>query len=275
MDKYLNGEIDWARSVPASRIDEAKQHPDYFVQPYLGTYFYGFNTTVPPFDNAKVRQAFTLAVNRERICRDVLKAGEIPATGYCPPGLHGYEPVTSLRFDPLAASKLLALAGYPGGKGFPEVELLYNNSESHKMVAEAVADMWQNALGVTVKLRNKEWKVYLDDVQHLRFQVVRRGWIGDYGDPNTFLDMFVTGGGNNNTGWANSEFDARIQRAAAIADPAARMQVLREAEQMLLDEAPILPIYFYVNKGFISPTVGGWYPNIRDLHPFQYLYITE
>lgn len=275
MNRYLNDELDWIRAVPASRIDEAKKHPDYFVQAYLGAYFYAFNVKDKPFDDVRVRRAFSLATHRAQICRDVLKSGEIPATRHTPPGIHGYPDFAGDDFDPIAARKLIGEAGYPDGKGFPEVELLYNTNESHKLVAEAIVSIWKQALGVTVKLRNAEWKVYLDEVDHLKYQVARRGWIGDYGDPNTFLDMFVTGGGNNNTGWSNAQYDELIKQAAVTADPAARMKVFEKAERILIAELPILPIYHYVNKGFKSPLLKGWFENVRDLHPFQHMYMVD
>lgn len=275
MNKYLNEEIDWARAVPASRIEEAKKNPDYFVQPYLGSYFYSFNVTKKPFDDVRVRKAFWLATNRERITKDVLKAGQIPTTSYCPPGLFGYEAPKGDAFNPLKAKALLKEAGYPDGKGFPEVELLYNTSEDHKLVAEAIVDMWKRTLGVNVKLRNEEWKVYLKSVDGLNYQIARRGWIGDYGDPNTFLDMFVTQGGNNNTGWSREAYDKAIALAAKTSDAKERMKILAGAERLLLKEAPIMPIYHYVNQGFLAPTVGGWHENIRDIHPFQFIYKTE
>ena len=272
MNKYLNEELDWIRAVPAPRIEEAKGHPDYFVQTYLGTYYYSFNVKKKPFDDVRVRRAFSLAIDRGTVCR-FLQGGQMPARGFVPPGIHGYEGFKGPGFDPRTARRLLAEAGYPEGKGFPVVELLYNTSESHKMVAEVVVDMWKEHLGVPVKLRNNEWKVYLDEVRKLRYQVARRGWIGDYADPNTFLDMWVTGGGNNNTGWANSTYDKLIRTASSTGDGALRMAAFRKSETLLLEDLPVIPIYHYVNQGFLSPLVGGWEENIRDLHPFQFLYM--
>ena len=275
-NKYLNSEVDWIRAVPLPRIDEIKKNPDFFAYPYLGSYFYRVNVTKPPFEDVRVRKAFNLAIDKVAICRDVIKSGEIPSGGHVPPGIPGWKGIQGLPFDRKEAQRILAEAGYPDGKGFPKVDLLYNTSESHKVIAEVIVQMWKENLGVTVGLYNTEWKVYLDNVDHLNYQVARAGWIGDYTDPNTFLDMFVTGGGNNNTGWSNARYDELIALAAREADPAKRMDHFREAEKILCaDELPIIPIYFYVNKGAIRPRVQGWYPNIRDHHPFQYVWLSE
>lgn len=273
---FLDEKVDWLRSIPLPKIDEIKRNPDYYATPYLGSYFYRFNVKKAPFDDVRVRKAFSLAIDRVTLCRDVLKAGQIPATGFVPPGIHGYEPVSGPGYDRNAARKLLADAGFPDGKGFPNVQLLFNTSESHKKVAEVVVQMLKENLGVTVGLENTEWKVYLDKQRNLQYDISRAGWIGDYVDPNTFLDMFVTGGGNNNTGFSDPEYDKLVKDAAMEADPAKREKILRRIEEILVvDKLPILPIYFYVNQGLLAPKVKGFYHNIRDLHPFQYIRIEE
>ena len=273
-NEYLAGKLDWMKAIPQKRIDEVQQHPDYYVWPYLGSYFYRFNVTRKPFDDVRVRKAFNAAVDKDSLCRNTLKAGQIPATGFVPPGIHGYEGVTGHPYDPEGAKALLAEAGFPGGRGFPDVELLYNTSEAHQQVAEVISSMWREVLGINVKLRNMEWKVYLDDVDNLRYQIARAGWIGDYTDANTFMDMFVTDGGNNNTGWWDAQYDRHIAEAAQEQDPLARARLFAQAEEILcVDEMPILPIYYYVNQGLLRSRVKGLAENIRDLHPFQLIYI--
>ena len=132
--------------------------------------------------------------------------------------------------------------------------------------------MWRTVLGVRIELLNQEWKVYLDSMSHLRYDIARSSWIGDYGDPNTFLDMFVTGGGNNRTGWSNARYDELIREAAREVDTARRIAQLQEAEGLLVrDEMPIVPIYFYVNTVLVRPTVLGVWDNARNVHPFQYI----
>jgi oligopeptide transport system substrate-binding protein len=270
---FQQDQCDWMTAVPAAKIDEIKRHPDYYAAPYVGSYFYRINVTKAPFDDVRVRKALAIGFDREVITRDILKAGQIPATWFCPQ-MPGYEPVAGPGYDRAAAKRLLAEAGYPDGKGFPEVELLYNTNEAHKQVAEVIVQQWKENLGIKVALRNTEWKVYLSDVEQLNYQVARAGWIGDYTDPNTFLDMFVTGGGNNNTGWSSETYDKLIADAARESDPAKRFKLLQDAERLLtVDEYPIIPIYIYVNQGMLKEKVGGWYENVRDMHPFQYLYI--
>jgi oligopeptide transport system substrate-binding protein len=273
-NKFIKGEVHWIRTVPIAKIDEAKRRPEYFVTPYLGSYFYRINVTKPHLKDKRVRQALSLAVNRETITRDITRAGQIPATWFCPEiKSAGYEPPKGLAYDPDRARALLAEAGYPGGKGFPKLTLFYNTNEDHKKVAEAIGQMWRETLGIDVSLQNSEWKVYLRQVELLDYDVARAGWIGDYGDPMTFLDMFLTGGGNNNTGWSNARYDELVNKAMVEPDAAKRRAMLVEAEKIIVDdEFPIIPIYIYVNQGMKSDGLQGWYETVRDLHPFQYMY---
>lgn len=273
-NEYLAGGVDWIRSVASGKVLDAQLHPDYYVQPYLGTYFFRFNVTKKPFDDPRVRKAFNQAVDKKVICEAVLKAGQIPATGIVSPGIHGYPELQGLPYDPKRARELLAEAGFPEGKGFPEVDLLFNTSESHKQVCEKLVEMWKTNLGVRVTLRNCEWKVYLKDTRDMQYTVVRGAWIGDYADPNTFLDMWVTDRGNNNTGWSNARYDGLIAAAAKELDQAKRFKLLEEAERLLaVEELPIMPMYYYVNQGLRRPRIQGWHENIRDLHPFQFIWM--
>jgi len=272
--KFLNREVHWIRTVPTAKLDDAKKRPEYFVAPYLGSYFYRFNTTREHLKDKRVRKALSLAVNRRTITGDVTKAGQIPAPWFCPAIKSArYEPPKGFPYNPDEARQLLAAAGYPGGKGFPKLTVFYNTSEDHKKIAEAIAQMWRENLGIEVSLQNSEWKVYLKDVENLDYDVARAGWIGDYGDPMTFLDMWVSGGGNNNTGWSNKRYDQLIEEARRELDLTKRAKLLQDAEKIVVeDEFPILPIYIYVNQGMRVDALAGWYENVRDLHPFQYMY---
>jgi len=167
-------------------------------------------------------------------------------------------------------------SGEAAGKPFPELTLLYNTSENHKKIAEAIADMWYKELGIKIQLSNAEWKVYLDKRDQLDYDIARAGWIGDYPDPNTFLDMWVTGGGQNKTGWSNEKYDSLIHAAAVELDPEKRMAILAEAEDLLINGGmPIIPIYYYVNKNVVQTYVKGMHYNLRDQHPLKYVYIEK
>jgi oligopeptide transport system substrate-binding protein len=271
--QFLAGDSDWIPTVPPSQIVAAKAKPEYYASPYLGTYYFRFNVTKPPVSDVRVRKALGLAVDRESLTKFVTKASEVPHSGFVPAGLRGYEGPRGLGFDPVAAKKLLAEAGYPGGKGFPKTELLYNTSDLHRVITQAVQQMWKEHLGIQVELVNVEWKVYLARQSGLDYQISRAGWIGDYVDPNTFLEMWKTGGGNNQTGWSSQRFDDLMGRAARLLDAKDRMRAMRDAETILLDDGPVLPLFTYVNKGMLSRKVKGWYPNILDQHPLKYISI--
>jgi len=271
--QFLAGDSDWIPTVPPAQIDAAKSRPEYYVTPFLGTYYFRFNVTRPPVNDVRVRRALSMAVDRDALTRYVTKSGEIPTSAFVPAGMRGYEGVKGLPFDVSGAKRLLAEAGYPDGKGFPKTELLYNTSEQHRVVTQAVQQMWKEQLGIQVELFNVEWKVYLARMGSLDYQVARAGWIGDYEDPNTFLDLWVTGGGNNQTGWSSQRYDGLIGQAACkIVSGKDRMRTLQEAERMLVvDDTPILPLFTYVNKGMLARRVKGWYPNILDQHPLKYI----
>jgi oligopeptide transport system substrate-binding protein len=268
--RYETGELLWISSLPGPLIPELKKRPDYHKAPYFGTYFYRFNCTRPPFDDPRVRKAFNLALNKDTICTYVLHDEYEPATTFVPPMVPPYESPEGMPFDPKRAAALLAEAGYPAGKGFPRVTLIYNTSKRHEQIAEIAQNMWREHLGVEVALLNQEWKTYLTTMQNLEYDLMRSAWIGDYLDPNTFLDMFVSGGGNNRTGWSSAEYDDLIARAARTADPAERLRTLRQAENILINrDMPIMPVYFYSNLSLRHPSVRGFYTNPRDLHPFK------
>lgn len=268
--QFLAGESDWVPTVPPAQLEAARRRPEYYVHPYLGTYYFRFNVTRPPLGDVRVRKALSMAVDREALTRFVTRAGEVPTASFVPAGLPGYEGVRGLPYDPAAARRLLAEAGYPDGRGFPRVELLYNTLELHRVIAQAVQQMWKEALGIHVELANVEWKVYLARLAKLDYQIARAGWIGDYLDPNTFLDLWVTGGGNNQTGWSHRRYDQLIAQAGVTVDARERMRLLQEAERILVaEEVPIMPLFTYVNKGLLSRRVRGWYPNILDIHPLK------
>ncbi|MFV1958063.1 MAG: peptide ABC transporter substrate-binding protein [Planctomycetota bacterium] len=304
LNLYLTGEAEWLPgNYPRDLVDALRDRPDFYAGPGMMVYYYRFNTTRPPFDDPRVRLAVCLAVDRQLIVDKVLRLGQLPATHFVPPGLPGYRsPPTKLRFDVAKARRLLAEAGYPNGRGWPKnVGLLYNTSEDHKKLAEVVADQLRRNLGIEVGPYNEEWQAYQASSVALDYDMARAMWIGDYLDPNTFLDLWVTNGGNNRTGWGDPRYDALIAAAgdplslldvsdgwlADLREPdvargllerlrgaragakrrkaaeALRLHLFREAEAILFQEAfPIFPLYFYVASGLVKPWVRGFHSRV-------------
>jgi len=290
LNLYLMGEVDWIDRPITSVIPRLMPREDFEPAPYLGSYFYRVNVTKPPFDDPRVRRALALTIDRQAIVTSITKAGEAPSFGYCPPGMGAYErqemrhasasndAAANFATDLAEAQRLLVEAGFAvprydeSGVEFPTFEILYNTDQTHKDIAEVVADGWKRHLGLNVKLLNQEWKVYLDSQKNLDYDVTRSAWIGDYPDPNTFLDMYVTGGENNRTGWGNARYDELIALAAAESDEAARLAHFAEAEALLLEELPILPIFDYVTRNLVNPRLGGFHPNVQDEHFGKFWY---
>jgi oligopeptide transport system substrate-binding protein len=232
-------------------------------------------------DNVLVRRALSYALDRDTLTRTVLQETAIPAYSITPPDTLGYNPPKLFDYDPAKARELLAEAGYPNGEGWPGLEIIYNTQEAHRKIAVAVQQMWKKELNIDVTISNQEWKVYLNSVSQRDFQVARRGWIGDYVDANNFLDLFITDGGNNNTGYASDEFDDIILNLAPKAKSRdERYGLFYKAETMMMNEMPIIPIYTYTSKHLVHPSVEGIYPNLMDslnlkyvkLHPGRSLY---
>jgi oligopeptide transport system substrate-binding protein len=217
---YRTGSADWLPTMyPADLIDVLKTKPDFYASPGLATYFYRINVTRKPFNDVRVRRALGMAIDRAEIVGKLTRKGEIPAVTLVPPYIEGYEsPEGALRYDPVEARRLLAEAGFPGGKGFPDFSIIYNTQDMHKKIAERIARQWKENLGINAAANNKEWRAILEDVKRLNYDVERAGWVGDYADPNTFLDMWLTKGGNNQTGWSDPFYDRLI---ALSADPVA------------------------------------------------------
>ena len=202
----------------------------------------------------------------------MLHGSTLPAYSITPPGTLGYQPPKVFEHDVQRAQELLAQAGYPDGKGWPGLELVYNTSESHLKVAVALQQMWKDALNIDVTLANEEWKVYLDTVDQMNFQMARRGWIGDYVDPNNFLDLFLCEGGNNSTGFCDPIYDDMILQQAPRANTREeRYTIFREAETRLMEQMPIMPIYTYTSNHLIQPGVKGLPSNVMDWINFKYL----
>ena len=271
---YRAGQIHITSSIPTEKIEVYKEeYPNNIsISPYYGTYYYRINLNKKPLDNKLVRKALSLSIDRELITKKVAKGGQIPAFSFTPPDPNGYFPPTKLEYNPSKAKELLKEAGYSKNDSLT-FELLYNTSEGHQKIAEAMQQMWKETLGINIVLTNTDWKVYLSRENNGDFEISRAGWIGDYQDPKTFLDMMVSGRGNNKTGWSNKEYDNLLIKAAQSTSQDERYKYLYEAEKILIDELPIIPIYTYTRIYMKHETVKGWEPNLLDSHAYQYITI--
>ncbi len=287
LNLYLAGELDWVDRVPTPLVPALLAREDFDPAPYLASYFYRVNVTRPPFDDVRVRRALALAIDRRAITERIVRKGELPSWSLTPPDLPGYprpemahaahagdadSHADALARDRAEARALLAEAGFGPERPFPELELHFNTSETHRDIAEVVAADWQSALGLDVKLLNQEWKSYVDSQHNLRYDVSRSSWIGDYADPNTFLEVFTGASENNRTGWTSARYDALVAAAAEERAPERRLALLAEAEALLLSELPILPLYSYVSQNLVNPRLGGFHANVQDEHPPKFWY---
>mgnify|MGYP006086814409 FL=1 len=266
---FRAGQLHITNDIPADKIQTYQDANDLSlrIDPYLGTYFYRININTPHLSDKRVRRALGMAIDREKLTKNILKGGQIPAYAITPPGTVGYYADTDLTFDPSAARTLLAEAGYPDGANFPVTEILYNTNEAHRKVAVAIQQMWRENLNLDLQLLNQEWKVYLQTQSSGNYQISRAGWIGDYVDPNNFLDMWLCDGGNNRTGWCNPEYDNLILEVApTMTSHEERLAVFAKAEKMLLDDMPILPIYTYTSRYLINSAVKNYDSNLMR-HP--------
>ncbi|MGD8384641.1 MAG: peptide ABC transporter substrate-binding protein [Lysobacterales bacterium] len=279
LSRYRAGDLDITETIPAGRHDWLSTYmgDELHVSPYSGSFWLGLNLKRPPFKgNANLRRALSLAVDRKIIARLVIGAGELPAWSIVPPGMANYRPQpfagSELEQDAREAEarKLYALAGYGEDKPL-HVEIRYNTSSQHRKIALAVASMWRQVLGVTSSLVNEEWKVFVNDRrQGTVTQVFRGGWIADYADPTSFLDLFRSGNELNTTFYSNPTYDRLLDQAALLSGKL-RMQRLEKAERMLLADMPVIPLFFYVSRHMVKPQVTGFEANIRDIHLSRYL----
>ena len=273
---FRAGQLHITSSIPADKIQTYKDANDLSLRiaPYLGTYFFRININTPHLSDKRVRRALGMAIDREKLTKNILKGGQIPAYAITPPGTVGYYADTDLTFDPSAARTLLAEAGYPDGANFPVTEILYNTNEAHRKVAVAIQQMWRENLNLDLELLNQEWKVYLQTESSGNYQISRAGWIGDYVDPNNFLDMFLCDGGNNRTGWCNPEYDNLILEVApTMTSHEERLAIFAKAEKMLLDDMPILPIYTYTSNYLINSAVKNYDSNLMNHSVYKDIFL--
>jgi len=268
---FFNQQLHITYSLAPEMIEHAANNYSKYLrqETYLGTNFVRFNVTDPSLKDLKVRQALALSIDSESIIKHILKGGQTPAYGIVPP-TEAYHTPKAVTFDPERAKKLLDEAGYVDGKKL-RLTLLSTDREVSKRMSEAYQDMWKKHLGADVSIEQREWKTYQSRMAALDYQLVISGWIGDYPDPTTFLDMWKTGDGNNRTGWSNLEYDALLTSAEQIKDPKKRLRTLEKAEAIFLSEMPIIPVFWYTTSYLLHDSVKGWHPLLLNNHPYKFV----
>lgn len=280
------GDLDGIDEVPNQEIPRLQaESEDFIIAPYLGVYYYCFNLTAEPFDNVKVRKAFSKAIDRNAIVTTVTLGGQKPATGYVPSGVtfagedfreaggdYGMDPMSAQVEE---AMKLLEEAGYPNGEGLPKITLQYNTSENHKKIAEAIQEMWKQNLNIDVELSNMETRVHYPALEEGNFQIARAGWIGDYNHPMTFLDLLLSESGNNYTQVENEEFDKVINEAKITSDEKKALELMHKAEDIIMENQMVMPIYYYTRPMMMGQHVKGWYRSPLGQIYFRDTYIEK
>ena len=282
LKRYRAGEFDILTSFPADQYEWIQKNlpGQAHVVPFLGTYYYVLNATKPPFNDKRVRQALSMAVNREVIGPKILGTGELPMYSWVPPGTANYgEPAyVSWKDEPYKqkveeAKKLLKEAGF--GPDHPlKAQLRYNTNDNHKRIAVAIAAMWK-PLGVDIELYNTETKVHYDEMQRGQVEIGRAGWLADYNDPINFLNLLSTGVEMNYGRWSNPDYDALIKQGNEEIDLKKRAEIYKKAEQLALDDSAAIPIYYYVSQNIVAPKVQGFVDNIQDIHRTRWLSVKE
>jgi oligopeptide transport system substrate-binding protein len=286
---FQNGAILFADSMPNDEIDAWRNKPEFHLQGQVGTYYVSYNNQNTYLKNPLLREALTLAVDRDYIVTQIGKAGQVPAGAFVPIGMTDGDATKTFRdiggtyYDPTKAANaanlqkakdLLTEAGYPGGKGLPTFEYLYNTSTGHKLIGEALQQMWKQ-IGVNVTLKAQEWNTFLNTRKNGDYEIARDGWLGDYNDPITFLDMFITGSGNNNSQYKNPAYDAIIAQIKASSDKTERFRLMHQAEDLLFHDWVFCPIYYYVDIYLLSSKVQGFYASPLGLKYFMYATVTK
>ncbi|MBU5436046.1 peptide ABC transporter substrate-binding protein [Pseudoflavonifractor sp. MSJ-37] len=274
---FNNGELDFINNAPVDEMAALLANGTLIAGEYLGTYYVDFNNAKAPFDNEKVREAFNLAIDRNYITEQVTQLGEVPASGWVPDGVYDaagadgddfrttggdYWSVDPDQYEANCekARQLLAEAGYPDGAGFPAVIYLYNTDDKHSAIAEALQSMWKDVLNVDVTLNNQDWNVFLSTRTDGNYDMARDGWICDYNDPVSFMDMFMTGNGNNNAQYSNSEYDAMMTKVLNDSDAEDRMELMHKCEDLLLSQdSAIAPLYYYTQPYMMAEGLSGMY----------------
>lgn len=274
---FRAGQLHGTWALPLSKILPLQQEksPALRIDPILETYFFRLNVHRAPLNDQRIRRALSLAIDRDAIAQKILPGGRQPAPTLISSVIPGYTPPPRRAYDLAAARQLLAEAGHAGGAGLPPIEILYNNSEILRLVAEAIQQMWRRDLGLDIRLVNQEFKVVFASRRTGDYQILLGSWTADYLDATTFLDLWRSDSGNNHTGWADPAYDALSDQANRLADPAARGAVLTAAEALVLEAAPIIPIYFNTHVYLLHPAVRGWQPTPMDHSDYRYVWLEK
>lgn len=271
---YESGELHWTGHetglLPLERLRELAGRADARSSSNLATAWYTVNTERAPFDDARVRRALSMALDRSALTEVIGPAAAV-AGGLVPPGIPDYVPVAALEHDPDAARALLADAGFPGGEGLPAIELAVDNRAVHQQVATWVLRTWKEELGVEAAVFTREWPVHAETMQSGDFQVGRGGWLGDYPDPSSFIDLFHSDNPLNVSGWSEPTFDALCEEAHRTEDAGSRMRLLGQSERILLEQLPVLPLFHFGTVSLVKPEVQGFVGNALDVHLLRYM----
>ena len=268
---YENDQLDFIdnRSFSSSDVERYCKSPEYRNVALLRNNYLGFNNTKKPFDDARVRRAFSMALDR-RIFGKILRRDEKPAFTWIPPGMEGYEKSSAITFDPAQARRLLAEAGYPGGKGFPKVHMLFPGREDTQIVCEQLQDQIKRNLGIKINLQNEEWKVYLEHLHRDPPEIFRGTWGADYPDPETFMNVFTAKSGNNHLAYANPVYDALVERASSEQEPNLRAKLYAQADKLLtVQDAALAPMFQATQNAMVKPWVKGLEFNACDIQFFK------
>lgn len=271
---YETGGLDIV-SLPPLAIPSYKNSREYLHHPFLRGYYYGFNVEKPPFNDRRVRQAFSMAIDR-RDFPEILKGGELPATSWIPEGMFAHDPSIGLSFNPERARALLKKAGYPEGKDFPKVTAVFSTNPENLLIAQNLQAQWKKNLGIEVKLDNLEWKVFLKRLQSDTPEIFRLGWGADYPDPDNFMNLFTSSSGNNRTHWKNRKYDRLVEEAAMERDPGRRKGLYDRAQRILTEEdVPIMPLFQNAQNLLVKPYVKGFMPNAMDIIHLKEVWIEK
>lgn len=272
---FRAGQLHATAEVPLAKLDGYRAKDPHLVRitPYFGTYYFDLNNSRPPLNDVRVRRALALTIDRTAICEQISRGGQTPAYSFVFPGVAGYQLGARLEGSAEEARQLLAEAGFPGGKGFPQLELLFNTSEAHRPIAEAMQQMWKRELGIDIRLANQEWKVYLNARRTGDYDIARAGWIAFFPDPDQFAHLLHSKSGNNYTRWGNADYDRILEESQRTPTDEERFKLIQQLDAIFVREVPLIPLYFYTRIFLLRPEVKGWPPNAQDFRRYRDIYL--